>query len=480
MEKRKESRRDFLKTMGWGATAWAFGPFAAARSSSGPTTNVLFMAVDDLNDWTGCLGGHPNARTPHLDRLAEKGVLFTNAYCAAPACNPSRAALMTGIRPATSGVYHNNQPWRKSPVLQDAVTLPQHFMKHGYRAMGSGKIYHGSFPDPDSWHEYWPSQLMNKPPDPMPKTRPLNGIPKTAHFDWGAVDAKQEEMGDWQVADWVIDQLNREHEDPFFLACGFFRPHLPWYVPERYFDAFPLDSIELPNVKDDDLDDVPEMGKRMARPEGDHARVTAHDQWKRAVQGYLASILFVDECIGRVVDALEKSAYRDNTILVLWSDHGWHLGEKLHWRKFALWEEATHNVLLFWAPGVTQPGGRCPSPVSLLDIYPTLLDLCGLPPREELEGLSLLQLLKDPTSQRERPALTTHGRLNHSIRSLRWRYTRYADGTEELYDHQQDPMEWNNLASDPAHSEVKEELSKWLPKKDAPDSESRKKKKKKT
>jgi len=317
MEKRHESRRDFLKTMGLGAAVWTLHPLSMAQAGPSKRPNVLFMAVDDLNDWTGCLGGHPQARTPNLDRLAEKGVLFTNAHCAAPACNPSRAALMTGIRPSTSGVYHNNQPWRKSPVLRDAVTLPQHFMSHGYRAMGSGKIYHGSFPDPPSWHEYWPSKVVNKPPDPMPETRPLNGIPKTSHFDWGPVDAKKEEMGDWQVADWVIGQLDKKHDDPFFLACGFFRPHLPWYAPSTYFEAFPLDSVKLPNVKDDDLEDVPEMGKKMARPEGDHARVTAHNQWKRAVQGYLASILFVDECIGRVVDALEKSPYRDNTILVL-------------------------------------------------------------------------------------------------------------------------------------------------------------------
>lgn len=435
---------------------------AAARRDR---LNVLFIAIDDLNDWTGCLGGHPDAKTPNLDRLAGRGVLFTSAHCAAPACNPSRAALMTGIRPSTSGVYHNNNPWRRSPVLASAVTIPQYFTANGYLSIGSGKIYHGRFPDPPSWQTYWPSQRQNKPGDPMPPAtkRPLNGIPRTAHFDWGPVDVDDKLMGDWRVADWVIGQLNKKHDKPLFLACGFFRPHLPWYVPKRYFDMYPLDKITLPNVKDDDLKDVPPIGKKMAKPYGDHKKVTEHNEWRKAVQGYLASITFVDVCVGRVLDALDRSPYRDNTVVVLWSDHGWHLGEKLHWRKFALWEEATHNQLMFVAPGVTKPGGRCDAPVSLLDIYPTLVDLCGLPKNDTLEGVSLVSLLKDPNAKWERPALTTHGRNNHSVRSKHWRYIRYSDGTEELYDHRTDPMEWTNLAKDSKHADVRKRLAKWLP-----------------
>ncbi len=207
--------------------------------------NVLFICIDDLNDWTGFMGGHPQAITPRLDQLASESVVFSRAFCPAPACNPSRASIMTGIRPSTSGVYHNPHPWRKSPVLKDILTIPQYFRKHGYVAKGSGKTYHGSFPDSASWDEYWPSLTQQKPPDPMPENRPLNGIPNTRHFDWGPVDATKEEMGDWQVADWVIDQLGKEHDKPFFLACGFFRPHLPWYVPQEYFDKFPLESIML-------------------------------------------------------------------------------------------------------------------------------------------------------------------------------------------------------------------------------------------
>jgi arylsulfatase A-like enzyme len=342
-------------------------------------------------------------------------------------------------------------------------------MTHGYSAMGSGKIYHGPFPDPASWNEYWPSQAKNKPNDPMPprKERPLNGIPGTGHFDWGPLKVPPNEMGDWKVADWVIKRLNTKHDKPFFLGCGFFRPHLPWYVPRKYFDLYPLDTITLPDVNENDLDDIPPAGKKFAKPNKDHAKVLKYNQWRKAVQAYLASISFVDECVGRVINALDKSPYRDNTIIVLWSDHGWHLGEKLHWRKFALWEEATHNVLMFSVPGITKPGQKCTTPVNLIDIYPTLVDICGLIKRPELEGVSLLPLLKDPSTPWDRPALTTYGRNNHSLRSPRWRYIRYADGSEELYDHTKDPLEWKNLASDKKYTKIKKELKQHLPRTNA-------------
>lgn len=460
-------RRDFLRLTG----AVAVLPACKTFGQDSDQPNVLFMCIDDLNDWVGCLGGHPDVKTPHLDRLAARGTLFANAHCSAPACNPSRASLMTGIRPSTSGVYHNPNPWRRSPVLKDAVTIPQHFMAHGYRAVGGGKIYHGGFPDPPSWEAYFPSQTQNKPADPLPKNRPLNGIPRTAHFDWGPVPIPDEAMGDSQVAGWAIGELQKHHNRPFFLGCGFYRPHLPWYVPQKYFDLYPVDKITLPNVKEDDLDDVPEAGRKMAKPNGDHRKVLQYHQWRKAVQGYLASITFVDTCVGRVIDALDASDYRDNTIVVLWSDHGWHLGEKLHWRKFALWEEATHNVLMVIAPGVTKGRQRCRHPVSLLDVYPTLIDLCGLRPKPALEGKSLVPLLRDPDARWERPALTTHGRDNHSLRTDRWRYIRYSDGSEELYDHENDPLEWKNLAGDPQHASVKRDLAAWLPQANAPEIE---------
>ena len=479
-------RRDFLKAMGLGAAGMAVpgcvrppghdagedsvapGLLGTRARAAGRKPNVLFIAIDDLNDWVACLGGHPGVRSPNIDRLASRGVLFTNAHCAAPACNPSRAALMTGIRPSTSGVYLNQQPWRQSPVLKDAVTLAQHFMAHGYHALGSGKIYHGRFPDPASWNEYWPEKTKPKPPEGYRKRKQCyNGL-NASHFDWGPVDLPAgETMSDTKVAEWVSAELAKERDKPFFLACGIFRPHLPWYVPQKYFDMYPLDGIVLPKVKEDDLADVPPIGKQMARPQGDHAKVTRSNQWRKAVQGYMASITFADDCVGKVIDALDGSPHRDDTIVVLWADHGWHLGEKLHWRKFTLWEEATRNPMLFVAPGVTKPGGRCGRPVGLIDIYPTLVELCGLPPRGELEGKSLVPLLADPKASWDRPALTTYRRGNHSIRSERWRYTRYADGREELYDHDNDPLEWTNLADRPEHAAVRKELARWLPEKNA-------------
>ncbi len=455
------NRRSFIQSTAASAAAALMPHLAFSQGKKGERPNVLFIAVDDQNDWMGCMGGHPDVITPNYDRLASRGVLFTNAHCSAPLCNASRASLMTGLRPSTTGVYDNRQPFREA--APDAVTLSTHFMNHGYVVEGSGKIYHGGFPDPKSWQTYWPSMRQPRAGDPMPDGRPLNGIPKTSHFDWGPVDVPDEEMGDWKVCDWVSGELGRNFSDPFFLACGIFRPHLPWYVPRKYFDMYPVDEITLPNVKDDDLDDVPPHGVKIARPGGDHKKVIETDNWRRAVQGYLASVSFADACLGRVLDALDAGPNRDNTIVVLWGDHGWHLGEKLHWRKFALWEEATHNPLMFVVPGVAQPGARCSRPVSLLDVYPTLADLCDLGPRDELEGNSLLPLLEDPNMAWEPPAVTTYMQNNHSVRSERWRYIRYHDGTEELYDHSRDEMEWTNLAGDAKYAAIKAEHARWLP-----------------
>lgn len=441
----------FFPTTGYGASA-----------SAPSKPNVLFIAIDDLNDWTGFLGGHPQAKTPNLDALAKQGMIFTRAYCTAPACNPSRTSLLCGVLPSSSGVYHNDNPWR--PQLSDTITVFQHFMAHGYKVYGGGKLFHNVFNDPQSWEVYW-----NRPSDPVPPNRPVNGIPNAAHFDWGPLDVDDAAMGDTKLSDWAIEFLNQKHDRPFFLAVGYIRPHLPWYVPRPYFDDFPLANIVLPQVKEDDLDDVPPLGKKMANPQGDHARVLATHNWEKAVQGYLASIEFVDRQVGRLLDAFQKSPYANNTIVVVWGDHGWHLGEKLHWRKFTLWEEATRVPLIICVPGMTQPGSQCPRTVSLLDLYPTLCELCDLPIPEHVEGKSIVRLLKQPDAPWDRPVITTHGYMNHAVRSERWRYIRYSDGTEELYDHEKDPMEWTNLANDPAYAEVKAELAQWLPKVNKPE-----------
>lgn len=428
--------------------------------------NVLFIAVDDLNDWTGSLGGHPQAATPNMDRLAGRGVSFSRAYAAAPACNPSRTSVLTGVRPSTSGVYFNHTPWR--PGMKDAVTLPQHFMAHGYHVAGVGKIFHGRFKDPDSWNEYKAIQNFGGAVRKVARRdRSMSGLNRGT-FDWGPIPAPDEEMPDMQAARWAAEYLGRDHDKPFFLAVGIFRPHLPWYVPQRYFDQFASKDVRLPAVKKGDLKDVPPPGRALAigsgsRYEGDHAAILETDNWRNGVAAYLASIAFADKCVGQVLDALEKSPYAKNTVVVLWGDHGWHLGEKEHWRKFTLWEEATRTPLTIVAPGVTPKGATCKRAVSLLDLYPTLIELCGLKSKDALEGRSIVPLLKNPKTSWPHAAVTTHGRNNHAVRSERWRYIKYADGTEELYDHDRDPDEWTNLAGDPKRKEVKEELSAWLP-----------------
>ncbi|MCY4187459.1 MAG: sulfatase [Bryobacterales bacterium] len=439
----------------------------AAPATKAEVPNVLFIAVDDLNDWIEPLGGHPQAKTPNLARLARRSTLFLRAYTAAPACNPSRAALMTGVAPHRSGIYHNDQAWR--PAMPDVETLPQAFMRHGYWAGGAGKIYHGVYPDPASWNDYWPSKKIQRDADPTPPERPANGIPGTGGFDWGPLDVPAARMSDAKVAEWVSAKLGEAHAKPFFLACGIYRPHLPWHVPRNYFRRFPLELIETPPVFSSDLADVPDAGVRMARPERDHASVVEHGQWKHAVQAYLASMNFADDMLGRVLDALDESGYAHKTIVVLWGDHGWHLGEKHHWRKFALWEEATRVPLMISAPpgtpGLpegTRAGSRSPRPVSLLDLYPTLLELAGLSPAGQLDGRSLVPLLRNPELPWH-PALMTHGRLNHAVRSEDFRYIRYADGSEELYDHRVDPLEWTNLAGDALYAEVKRDLAARLP-----------------
>lgn len=422
--------------------------------------DVLFIAIDDLNDWVGHLGGNPDVKTPHLDRLAQRGVSFTNAHCAAPACNPSRAALLSGLRPSTSGIYHNQHDWVNT--LADVVTLPQHYRANGYRVLGGGKIFHGSASADKYFDEYYHRQEL-----PPPKT-PYNGL-DLAHFDWHAIDVDESEMPDYKLVSWAMEEIAKERDKPLFLAVGIVKPHLPWYAPKKYFAMYPKEKITLPEVPDDDLDDIPPIGLRMARPEGDHKAVIDAGQWRDAVQAYLATITFVDDQVGRLIEALDRSPRAKRTVVVLWGDHGWHLGEKHHWRKFTLWEEATRAPLIFVAPGVAKPGGLCPRPVDFMGIYPTLADLSGIPTADHVQGVSLRPLLEKPDAPWNRMALTTHGRGEHGVRGDRWRYIRYHDGTEELYDHDQDPMEWKNLAGDSSQDARKHAMAKWMPQDEVPD-----------
>lgn len=440
-------------------TIAAIGGLAAAPAwAEEKRPNVLFIAVDDLNHWVGYLGRNAQTATPNIDRLAKKGVRFTRSYCAAPVCNPSRAALMSGLRPSTSGVYENNNDWRT--VIPESRTLVTTFREAGYRAFGAGKIYHGSFDRQSEWDDY----LKDKGADPQP-----TGDTGVGGIRFAPLDCADEDLREWKIVQYGIDKLAEKHEKPFLLTIGLHKPHMPWNVPRKYYDKFPLDSIKLPPYKENDLDDVPPAGVRMARPEGDHKAMLESGRWKEAVQAYLAAISYADAMIGRLVDALEKSSYAENTVIVFWGDHGWHLGEKHHWRKFALWEEATRAPLIWVAPGVTKPDSVSDRTVDFMSIYPTLTELCLIPTPKHVEGNSIVPLLKDPAAEWNRPALTTYKFRNHAVRSEGFRYIRYDNGDEELYDETADPYEWTNLASDPKHAATKAALAKHLPASDKAD-----------
>ncbi len=431
--------------------------FGWSSLSGAECPNVLFIAIDDLNDWVGCLGGHPQARTPNLDRLAASGLLFTNAHCPAPACNPSRTAIFTGISPHRSGLYRNGQKMRE--VLPAAELLPRTFSRGGYWSAGSGKMLHYVI-DARSWDDYFPAAETESPfprtlyPDKRPLSLPRGGPWQYIETDWGPLEATDEEFGgDYLVADWVGRQLGKEHNKPFFLACGIYRPHEPWFVPKKYFEAFPLEDIQLPpGYRKDDLEDLPEEGQRMG-PNRYFAHIQSQGLWKQAIQGYFASIYFADTMLGRVMEALEKGPNADNTIVVLWSDHGWHLGEKQHWQKFTAWRACTRVPLIMRVPkgspglpGGTVPG-ICTRPVSLVSLAPTLLELSGLPPVKVHDGQSLRPLLQNPAREWPRPALTfLDAPGSYGLSTEHWRYIRYAGGGEELYNIRADPHEWNNLA----------------------------------
>jgi arylsulfatase A-like enzyme len=424
--------------------------------------NVLMIPIDDLNHWVGHLGRHPQTRTPNIDRLAKQGVTFTRAYCAAPSCNPSRISLMSGLRPNTSGCYDNGQDWR--PHISEEKVLNKTFLNAGYGVFGTGKIYHGSYGDTKMWTEFKPeshSGIMKR--HPSAKDDGVGGI------KFSPLANADEDMVDYQSVSYGIEVLNRKHDQPFFLAVGLHKPHMPFSVPKKWFDLFPLESIELPPHRAGDLDDVPAAGKKMAKPEGDHAAILKSGRWKEAVQAYLASIAFCDAQVGRLLDALEKSPYKDNTIVCLWSDHGWSLGEKEHWRKFALWEEPTRTVFIWKVPGLTPAGVASPRPVDYMSIYPTMCALTGVKLPAHVEGLDISPLLKNPTAPWETPALTTWLKGNHALRTEQWRYIRYADGSEELYNHDNDPYEWTNVASDPKFAEIKAGLAKHFPQNNAAD-----------
>lgn len=439
--------------------------------------NVLFIAIDDQNDWIGCLGGHPQIHTPNIDRLAAQGTVFLNAHCQSPLCNSSRTSLMTGLRPSTTGIY-GLAPWfRTLDEYKDLVSLPQHFRNHGYRTYTTGKIYHGGYGRGKKDNEFdvigTRSSVGARPKEMLVKTTP-NPHPLV---DWGVFPHKDEDKGDWQVASWAVEQLEAMPDEPFFLSVGFFLPHVPCYATQKWFDLYPEETLQLPLIQPNDRDDTPRFSWYLhwKLPEVRLKYLQEADQWKNLVRSYLACTSFVDSQVARVLAALEKSGKADNTIIVLWSDHGWHLGEKMITGKNTLWDDGTRVPLIFAGPGITE-GQRCTKPAELLDMYPTLIDLCGLSKNERLEGHSLLPQLKDASTARKWPAITTHNHDNHGVRSEDWRYIHYADETEELYDMRKDPNEWKNLAADPRFASILAEHRSQMPQtsaKPAPGSRSR-------
>ena len=446
--------------------------------------DILFISIDDLNDWVSPLDGHPQAITPNMERLASRGIVFTNAHSPAVICNPSRAAFLSGLRPSTTGIYGNLQNWETNEVANTVRMLPGYFKDAGYQVMGAGKIFHSGHNDRSSWHAYYPSFERARPNEIVPGgVVPKNGNPFRYRinnsFDWAPIVAEDYATSDGQMTEWMVRLLNENSDMPRFNALGFRRPHQPWYAPTKYFDLHPLENIELPIIVNNDLDDVPDAALR-----GNYVTecctiggatnqqlsdwVLETGQWPNAVQGNLASITFIDALLGRVLDGLDASGRAESTIIVVFSDHGYHVGEKSSYAKRTLWRESTRVPMFMVVPGVTQPGSRTDAPVNLLDIYPTLTELAGLPVPDHVEGQSLVPLLENPRVDWNRPTLTTNGYQNHAITSDRYRYIRWADRSEELYDFLIDPNEFINLAGDPEMQDVKDELSAWFPDVNAP------------
>lgn len=440
----------------------------SGRAAEPERPNVLMICIDDLNDWVGCLGGHPDAQTPHIDALARRGRNFANAHCVVPVCSPSRVSIMSGLHATTHGSYRLGPSYQSIDRLKDVPCMQEYFHQHGYLTMAGGKVLHHGFGG--RLAEAIDIHLGKRRGGPRPKEQFHWPVPV---WDWGPYPETDEQMFDYQLAQAAAAQLKKEHDQPFFLSVGFFRPHVPMFVPPKWFQRHDPESITMPNVPADDMKDVPPnfQGMEMIAPTYDE--IVSAGKWRSLVQAYLACTSFADMCVGTVIEALDEGPHRNNTIVVLWSDHGFHLGEKHHIAKRMLWEESTRTPLIFAGPGI-QPGADCVEPASLLDVYPTLVELCGLPANEQLEGISLQPQLEDPAARRDTPAITSSFFGNHAIRTRRWRYIRYADGAEELYDHRRDPGEYTNLAGDPALADVKQRLRKWLPEDAAPEVKRRK------
>jgi arylsulfatase A-like enzyme len=427
--------------------------------------NVVFISVDDLNDFPSYANRYEGAITPNLDKLANRGMVFNNAYSQYTVCGPSRASMMSGFYPHNlSGKLNEDDVVQELTRTLGSELMHTWFRNNGYETLAVGKILHHHLPD-GTLDESGGRGLFSAGLGKLKKNWHQEGT----MTDWAKAPESDEQMPDHEAANWAVDQLRKKHDKPFFLMVGFLRPHNPWYVPEKWWDLYDREKITLPPYKKDDLDDIPKAGLKNIKdqmPRTEWAIDT--DQWRNIVHSYLASISFVDHQIGKVINALEESEYSDNTIIVLWSDHGYHMGEKNTFQKHSLWERSTHVPLIFAGHGVPQ-GESSNRVVSLLDIYPTLLEICGLPKNSKNEGRSLVPLMKDPLTEWAYPSLTGYGKDCYAVQSERYHYIRYSDGSEELYDHQNDPNEWTNVAGKHDLANIKAALSRHIPERSSKD-----------
>jgi arylsulfatase A-like enzyme len=449
--------------------------------------NIIMIAVDDLNDWVGVYSGHPQVKTPNIDKLAKTSMVFRNASCPGPVCGPSRSSLLSGFRPSTTGVYGNDHNMLDYPIPQTHATLPEYFSKNGYLTISSGKIFHKHKTQNAIDHGHWAFDIWD---DARGSSKIIeekyfsrgkgivNGLKienalykggEGTEFAFGPTSGKKELTADYQTALWFEKQLQQNYDKPFFMSVGISKPHLPFHVPQEFFDMYGLDTLVLPQFKMDDLDDIVDKnGKKVYQPSDDFLWCKYYGIEKDVARAYMAAISYADACIGVVLDAISKSKYANNTIIMLWGDHGWHLGEKLRYRKASLWRESTQLPFIFHVPGMINMQD-CYRNVNLLDIYPTLIDLCGLP-KKQLDGKSFAPLLKNP-KLKWTPTLTTAGEGQHSVISEKWHYIQDKFGTLQLYNLEKDPMEWTNLINSKAPEVLAavNELRNYVPKKDAPE-----------
>jgi len=470
------SRRGFLKGLCAGSLALAGcrSQLAGARGAR-KRPNVLFFALDDLCDWVGPLG-YGQAVTPNMDQLAKSGVTFSNAHTAGVFCAPSRSAIFTGRHASSTGCYTTQVYFHDHPDIQP---LQVTFRKGGYGTFGAGKLFHHpeGFVDLRGWDEFFVrtqeqkengwglnSWSVDSPILPQPYPNSLyNSDRKPANkffLEWGKVlNENEDKMADTIRTDWACDLLRKKHDKPFFVAVGLYTPHFPNYCPEKYFDLYDRDKIQPPPYKTDDLDDLPPAIRKAKTARGAiHRRLEEIGAVKDAIHGYLACVSYADAMLGRLMKAIEEGPNADNTIVVLWSDHGYHHGEKMDWGKHTLWQR-TSQVPFIWAgPGV-QRGAAVDATVSLIDMYPTLIAQCGLPAVKALDGDSLAPVLRNPAVAKDRNILLPGmSPGEYAIINRNWRYIHYRDQTEELYNVRQDPNEWCNLAGNSDYEKTKARL----------------------